>query len=91
MHAIRVWNYPNQTLNHMLDFLHNSTPYMYTQLGLSVCASYQPLDDIESPHYPGGKRQGVVMALALKQTIICVVNPNCTYCLHAYSGTARHQ
>ena len=53
---------------------------MYTQLGLSVCASYRPLDAIELPHYPGGNREGV-MALALYEFLCGNRMPTLSQCM----------
>ena len=64
----------------MLDFFHKSIPCMYTQLGLSVCASYQPIDAIESPHYPWDMREGV-MVLALYEFLCGNRMPTLSQCM----------
>ena len=54
---------------------------MYTQVRLSVtCASYQPLDAIESPHYTGGMSEGV-MALALYEFLCGNRMPTVSQCM----------
>ena len=66
-----LWIFLARTWSICRIFLHKSTPYMYTQLRLSVWTSYQSLDAIESPHYPGDMREGV-MTLAL-YAFLCAI------------------